>query len=273
MNRAMTDEETEDFEEEETENEDHGNGTMTRKMVAAYLDCSETTVRRLENEGRLVSVTRPGLKRKFDRQKVMVLKGELQGAKHVERIEQTQALAAAQPDQAAIAIAQSRNMVAADIMASTHSHAERFFELSLATMKAQANDTRAQYSLLLSSLSSELERRNKRIEKLEDERTEFLETLDKMKKDEVEAEERRANRAMLTKAAQEAFTLVKAMVASKMSAGGEKTTMQANAVQDFFTSLSPEQQMKIFSELNTEQQAMLFAIGESLKPKEEGPST
>lgn len=233
---------------------------MTRKEVAEYLERSESTVIRLERQGRLTSTTPPGKRQRFKRDEVMRLRSEMRAERSAvgaELVPTASDLAAV--GQHDVAAAHVASTAVTDLTTSANTHAQEFGRQLLLAIRTSGENDRKHFTAIVDAYSRENRRLGERVEQLEIQLDRHREAIEEQRQKAEDARDREHRRAMLTDAWSEAKALAKAIMASKMRGEGKSST-QASAFDSFLQTLSPEQTMTIMSALTTEQLATLQAL-------------
>lgn len=235
---------------------------MTEAEVARFIGRGLATVERYQRAGSLVSVTGQGKRKKFRREDVVKLKGEMQ--KGLSAIVPT-------PRDAPLSEENAEKQIKVDafvsMTANAQNHAEEFFKLATVAMRDVNGDLRKLVSEMQTFHGKEYKRLTERIGKLEDERAQYLEHLDRLTKEANQEADRTANRELIRETFKEAKVIAKAVIAMKLK-GDAKGTVQNSALDDWLNTIKPEQLDVITKTLSQEQFAGLMAIIQSAQQPE-----
>lgn len=238
---------------------------LTRKDVAAFLGCSEAAVIRLEKKGRLVSLTGKHKKAWFSLEDVRYLQGQL-------RAERDPVLRAKRMTQLELAHDDMRAQHVGDLVSTANSHAEEFFKLAVSAVTKCTEVGQNIFADAQRFHAQEYKRLTERIVHLEAERAEFVETLEKLRRDELDAADKRENRALARETFVELKGITKAVIASKMNPGPAREGLQLGAVQTFMSTLSDDQWDGLLKILKPEQTAMVMMLAQSAEAMQGGPA-
>jgi hypothetical protein len=239
---------------------------MSVEEIAAFLSRTTRTVDRLFAAGRLVNLSGPGKRKRAARDQVAKVRAEMQA----------ELSAIVKTPQYPLSEENAEKQIKADafvsIMASAQAHAEEFFKLASVSMRDVNGDLRKLVTEMQTFHGKEYKRLTERISKLEDERAQYLEHLDRLQSEASQEADRTANRELIRETFKEAKVIAKAVIAMKLR-GDAKASTQNSALDDWLNTIKPEQLDVITKTLTQEQFAGLMAIIQSAQqPAAETPN-
>lgn len=256
---------------------------LTRKELADFLGVHESTVIRHERAGDIASMTPTGKRAKFRREDAMRLRQQRRAEKSNMSAEMMPAGALAMTEDtggggdARIKADVARQHIGAqaitDMTAGAISNAAEFGRQLILAVKNFSEGDRKHFELILQHYQKEVTRLQGEVEAMRTERTEFLETLEEMRRETAKERDRLENRAFLREQLLEGKGLAKAWIATKMKDPAAKDAMATGGFADFMRTLTPDQANILVNTLRPEQIVMLQALQASQQTPAEKQET